>query len=400
MKPKGQNNTPCTTSTSSKCVVWNGPAIPCLEICSGDNLSEAVYAIATKVCEINSSLDLSTVDLTCLIDHTAPENKSVRTILQLLLDNQCSLKQLIDDFTPGEATITLNLNLKCLKKFDEFENEIPQNLNQVLQSLVNQACTNKDGITNLNNITTDLQDQIDNLPIPAPYVEPSITTCITGIAKKTSVAVPLIAQDLCDYKSIVGTDVDITDALGKQCKDLNITLGSTLGWDNNPQSMADSLGNLWIAYCNLLNRVKVIERSCCGPTCSKIKLGFVVTFNDDGTVDFDFTAGAGTFIPDGFTDCGSVITLTDRNGITFTPSNTVISQEGTVAGVNISSLAQGPIQVGIKTKFCLADAGGKTILTCQDCINLEFMNTNGCCVLTNTGSTAQSIIYETIITTP
>lgn len=383
---------------STRCIVWNGPSVPCLEICNGDVLSEVVHTIATKVCDLNSQLDLSAVDLTCLIDNTPPEHKDVKTIIQLLLDNQCTLKQLIDDFTPGDANITLNLNLRCLKQFDQFGNEVPQNLNQTFQSIINQVCTNKTDITNLQATTNDLQNQIDNLPAPQNYTEPSVAICTTGTSKPLSQAVPLIAKDLCDYKDLIGSADDVSAAIAKQCAGLNTLLAATLGWDSAPATLADSLGNLWIAYCNVLNRVKVIETTCCGPTCDKIKLGIIVTFNDDGTMNMAFTYGAGTFIPTGFVDCGSVITLKDKNDVTRTLVGTTISQEGLIEDISLAGLATGTVKVGIQSKFCLADETGRTILTCAGCFNLEFNNTMGCCVLTNTSTNPQTIMYKITLT--
>ena len=37
---------------SSNCVVWQGPDIACIDLCSGDTISEVTAKIATKVCDI------------------------------------------------------------------------------------------------------------------------------------------------------------------------------------------------------------------------------------------------------------------------------------------------------------------------------------------------------------
>ena len=389
----------CSASLSSKCVVWNGPKIECLNICNGETVTDVIYAIAQKVCENSSDLDLSTIDLTCLIDNTPPQDKSLKTILQLVLDNQCTLKQLIDSIdSSGSLDVQLNLNLRCIKKFDEFNNEIPQDLNQVLQSLINEVCIHKDKITVLEGTVEDLQNQIDNLPPVDPYTEPNITICQAGTPKQLSIAVPIVAKDICDYKDLIGQTEDVQNALSRQCEGLNTALGSTIGWNNTPGNLAQTVNNMWIALCNILTRVKAIETTCCAPGCDRIKLGFIATVGDN-VVDFAFTGGAGTRIPSGFVDCGSVITLVDKNGIAFTPDITAtpITQDGTIENIDISSLANGLITVNIKTKFCLLDANDDVILVCQDCVNLSFNNTNGCCVITNTGD-AQTIIYKVSIT--
>lgn len=390
----------CSASLSTKCVVWNGPRIECLNICNGDTLTDAVYTIATKVCEIAGDLDLSTVDLTCLIDQTPVTDKSLKNILEVILDNQCTLKDLIDAIDgSGSTGVELNLNLRCLKKFDEFDNEIPQDLNQTLQSIVNEVCTQKDKIAVLENTVQDLQDQIDNLPPADTYTEPNITICQSGTPKQLSVAVPIIAKDICDYKDIVGAVEDVQNALSRQCELISASVKSTVGWNNTPGNLAQSVNNIWMTLCDINNRLKAIETTCCGPSCDRIKLGFIATVGD-GVVDFAFTSGAGTLIPSGFVDCGSVITLVDKNGVEFSPNitSTPITQEGIIEDINISGLAAGLIKVSIKTKFCLLDENDSVIMTCQDCVSLEFNNTNGCCVITNTSTEPNTIIYKLNVT--
>lgn len=398
----GRINSGCIDSVSAKCVTWNGPKIACLDICTGDSVSDVIHKIASKVCNIADNQNLDNLDLSCLIDlcQSCPQDKNLATILQLLLDNQCSLKELIDNINPtNSVNVELNLNLKCLKKYDAFENEIPQDLNQVLQSLIDQVCIDKNKVTVLEGTVVDLQNQIDDLSNVDPYEESSVTTCLNTTPKKLSIVVPTIASEICNYKDLVGQISEIQDAISRQCEGLNTRLSSRIGWINNPTSLSESVNNMWIALCDIDNRVKAIEQTCCAPSCDKIKLGFLATVSDNGTVDLLFSGGAGTLIPSGFVDCGSVITLTDKNGISVIPNitNMPITQDGVIEGINISSLATGLIKVNIKTKFCLLDENGKTIMTCQDCVNLQFNNTNGCCVITNTSTESQTIIYKITI---
>lgn len=391
--------TPCTDSITTKCVTWNGPSIPCLEVCTGDSLTDVMYAVATKVCAINTSIggDISTISLDCLIDGAPPDEINIKVILELLIDNHCSLYDFAHAISTGDAVVTLNLNMRCLTHYDEFLNIVAQDLNTTLQSIVNQVCESVDDITTLNGLVAQLRTDLDAIPPPVTYVEPNVVTCTTGTSKPVSVALPLVAADLCDYKVRVGTADEIDSARTKQPTDLNALLSAVEGWDTSPLTLSDSLGNLWLAYKNLLDRVKVIENTCCGPTCEKIKLGFTVTFNDDGTVDFNFTPGAGTLIPGGFKDCGSTMTLTDKNKKVLGPLAVTIAQDGVVPGVAVSTLATGMISVSINSKFCLFDNTGKNILTCTGCFNLEFNNTMGCCIITN-GGTEQTIIYKVTIT--
>ena len=56
--------------------------------------------IAEEVCALAKPLDVSTIKIQCLLDHfntlTTPLAPTVVTYLQLLVTNQCTLKELID----------------------------------------------------------------------------------------------------------------------------------------------------------------------------------------------------------------------------------------------------------------------------------------------------------------
>jgi hypothetical protein len=404
MKPKSKILSGCTSAQSSDCIIWNGPNIPCLDLETGMSITDVEHLIACKVCEIAGELDLSDLDLSCLIEQPDldPEDKKLKLILQLLLDNQCSLKELIDSCCGSqsdESCCDLNLNLKCLKKFDDFGNEIPQDLNQTLQSLVNEVCDHKTRIEDLEDTVVDLQDQIDNLPDPVEYEEPIITTCV-AIAKPVSESVVLLATDYCNYKTSIGTPTQIQAGLAQQCDNLNTTLGSEAGWNLAPQNLAQSFSNLWIAYCNVLNRLKAIEQTCCAPSCDKIKIGILADFDSDNEeVTLNFTSGAGTLIPSGFVDCGTTLTITDKDGHIKEFSALNITQGGVVGPLSLGGLSAGTLSFNFKTKFCLLDENSTVIMTCQDCIEIEQeYDGGGCCSITNSSTEPITVIYTVQVT--
>ena len=41
MKPLNLDNSPCSP-ISSNCIVWQGPDIPCIHLCTGDTISDVV----------------------------------------------------------------------------------------------------------------------------------------------------------------------------------------------------------------------------------------------------------------------------------------------------------------------------------------------------------------------
>lgn len=394
MKPKKSNlNTGCPDALSTNCVVWNGPSITCLDICHGEVLTDVMWAIADKVCKLANDIDVTEMDISCLLDlcTSCPGEKTLKNIIQLLLDNQCKLKDLIDAIIVDPvADVELNLNLKCLRVFDEFGNEIPQNLNQTLQSMVNELCKHTDQILVLQTTVIDLQNQIDNIEINPTTSEVNISTCIASI-RPTSQQVILVADALCDFKEVVGNDTDIQVAIAQQCPNLNPLFSSNPNWDLSPDSLASSFGNLWIAYCNLLARVTNIEKTCCAPSCDKVKIGFITTFNDNNTVTLSFTSGSGSSIPAGFEDCGSILTITNQNNVTFSLP-VPIEQGADSEEIDLSLFQNGDmLTFSFDAKLC-SDG-----LVCQKCYGKVVKYINGCCTITNTSDAPISITYQTII---
>lgn len=395
---KAITNSGCPEALSSNCVVWTGDNIPCLDISYGDRISEVVCAIANKICNICKDIDMSQLDLSCLIDicEGCPEDRSVKTILQLLLDNQCKLHDLITGSSDDGTCCTIVVNMKCLKKFDDFGNEIPQDLNVALQSIINEVCIHRTTLITLQNEIDDLQDQIDNLPDPTAYTEPDITTCLTPSPTPTSEVVPIITQDYCDYKALIGNEASISTAISRQCAGLNTDFGSIDGWILNPSTLAGSFNNLWIAYCSALERLKFIEDTCCKLDCDDIDIKFQVDDNQDSDgVSIHFSALFGNKIPSIFIDCGSTISFTDKNAKVVSYS-IIIAQESTSPEYDLSMLDLSAfVTVSINAKMC-SDS-----MTCIKCISAEHTVLNGACAacdITITGTSGSVTIFYTLNT--
>ena len=56
---KSTASDPGCIPVSSDSVIWQGPKIPCICLCSGDAISEVTYKIADKRCSILSAFDLT-----------------------------------------------------------------------------------------------------------------------------------------------------------------------------------------------------------------------------------------------------------------------------------------------------------------------------------------------------
>jgi len=91
---------------SSNCVIWQGPDIACIDLCSGDTITEITFKLATKVCDlitngVVANPSLTGLDLSCLnIPGLTPTE--LVPVLQEMVTAICA-----DDGRSGKSTYTL-----------------------------------------------------------------------------------------------------------------------------------------------------------------------------------------------------------------------------------------------------------------------------------------------------
>lgn len=87
MKPLNLDSNTCTP-ISSNCIIWAGPNIECINLCKGDTVTEVVYKLATRLCELIESLQLSNYDISCL-ELACPPN-SFEELINALIQAICN----------------------------------------------------------------------------------------------------------------------------------------------------------------------------------------------------------------------------------------------------------------------------------------------------------------------
>jgi hypothetical protein len=81
--------------TSSNCVTWQGPDIPCIGLCEGDSITDVIYKLASEFCDLQEMLGIDNFDLSCI---TIPEGSSygsptnIEELLGLMIDKLCELQ--------------------------------------------------------------------------------------------------------------------------------------------------------------------------------------------------------------------------------------------------------------------------------------------------------------------
>lgn len=359
---------PCGGGTTSNCVEWQGENIECLGIEKGEYISETIKKVADEVCELMNTLDLSDLDLKCVFDlcTSCPEpEKTLKAVLELLINKICSLEEIIDNLEVSGSTGTDPvINLASCFQFTDVDGDLVVELphsaytkriaNQVCQILLNVSSL-QDDVQDLQNTVNDLQTQINNLETQIPDVS---SDCLFVGVKSIEDAWDLLDQAFCQHRTAVGLTTDINLAIAQQCEGLNTDFGSTPGWSVSPANLANSLRNLWIAFCSLRDQVL----PCCAITCEDVSVGFSAVFNQAGDgIILRFTSGNGTSIPSGMEDLGSTGTITDIDGNVQNFNITIengLEEEILLSGLNLN----GDLIVEVTAII------GNDSLNCQKCL--------------------------------
>lgn len=370
MNPINSNTEQGCSPVSSNCVIWQGPNITCINLCTGDSVSEVVYKLATEVCAMKAQLDLSEVDFDCLVSSAigTPEPEHNLTVaITLLVNKVCELNDIVNAFQNNDGSINLDFAVaipataSCFVKQDingdpvfslphsEFTKDISKKV-CALNTLVNQHSStlsnHETRITTLENADTAVND----LMVTPVCVLPTSPDVSVGVAFEA------LEQQFCNLRSITGMPTALSAALTYQCQGLasenalsvNGTMSAIPGWKSTVTTVADALQNMFITLCDMRAAVKDITLNggtglTTGFNCSSVIIDFSVSTNEARTQATVFFAGLVT-IPDGVTDCtaqGAKITFTDSAGaksiqyvnVTANKSNT-IGTTFTLTGLN------------------------------------------------------------------
>lgn len=129
----------CEELLYDNCMKYTGETIEALGICQGDPISKIHEVIIETLMEALEGTNIVPADVTLencvyLKQQLGSKNPNLSNLLQLLIDSNCTLKQLIDDLTPDPYSF----NTACLSG-------LPANPNRddILQSALNLLCSIK-----------------------------------------------------------------------------------------------------------------------------------------------------------------------------------------------------------------------------------------------------------------
>jgi len=363
------------TPVSSNCVIYQGPCLDCINVNTGDTVSDVMFELATVLCEVKDQYDLSVLDLDCLVNTSDPE-RTIEIILQLIIDKLCSI-----DPTPGpdpdtgEVIVTiascfqttdLNGDLVTSMKVSDYAKAIGIKV-CTLQSLVNQHTS-----TIANHETRIIALENEEPVVVLPKVTPN---CVVtpAVATDMDIVLEALEDQFCQLRTVTGTPTALSQGITNQCTSLNTspklsgsgTMSSIAGWKTTVSTVADSLTNLWLTICDMRAAVQAVQ-TCCSITCQDILVDYIVTIVDNGATLRIYFSGYSN-IPSGFTSCnpsGSVMNISDGLGGSYNLNIDIPVAANNPAPITVN-VADTPLSNSGTFTFTLASCLTNGTLTCN-----------------------------------
>lgn len=190
-KPLNYDKDRPSINISSSTVIWNGPDIPCIDLCNGEVIDQIIYDLATELCQVLTWLDVNSYDLSCFnLGNCKP--KDFQQLEQFILDKLCSLQQAITNINNNPESINCNLTCPvtlptCFNLTNPLPLFDPINGADAVHAIANKICdlvqtitTIQTAITTINtqiqNLTTTINNLVSSVSIP-PLV---LTSCTSG----------------------------------------------------------------------------------------------------------------------------------------------------------------------------------------------------------------------------
>jgi len=380
---------PCS-NISSNCVVWQGPDIPCINLCNGDTISDVIAKLAEELCLIINSTatepNLTGLDLFCVLPDGQTEPSTLEEILQLIIDYVCNITQ-------TAAADPINITLaECLKYNDNLGNLVTVlPIEEFSILLGNKICNILSTITLIQTTLDDHEARLivlENcvLPCSANNVNEAqvLSSCLIpgGTLINASTLLLEIERVHCNLESAVGSPSLITTAINAQCilgsdnmLNGNSTYSSIPGWVTNTNTLAESNKNLWLVVCDMYQAIQDIKLNCCPGACDSIVYNYTASVvKDNLEIPTNVALNFNTAITSsGYTDCGGSTNaiVTDVNGLTSSSVFNFNAVAGTATSVNVPLTNLNVFDnLNVSIAFCLTDGVNECKETINKTINL------------------------------
>jgi hypothetical protein len=348
MKPLNLDNSPCSP-ISSNCVIWQGPNIPCIKLCTGDTISDVIEKLATELCAVLDTLNVTNYDLSCF-NLVACDPNNFQALIQFLIERICALQtelNIIADPATSPVNGTKSASADTLIKVAPcfvIGDVTVMTVSEYAIEIGKKVCSLIDQITIINNNILNLDIRVTALEsAPAPtFTLPSIIVDCTleagviigGNSYPIDQVLNALVNDntygYCSLTSATGLPADLLAAVSQQCvsntDDSLANPGTPMAteyspnWVNTPTTISDAITNLWLTVCDA--RIGIVNNELTTVDTASIDLN--VTSNvltarvtDTGWVDLDGFAyyGVGVEKP----KCRRIGNVVHFKGTVFVP---------------------------------------------------------------------------------
>ena len=304
MKPLNLDNRPCSP-ISSNCVIWQGPDIPCIKLCTGDTVSDVIAKLATELCTVLDILNVTNYDLSCFNLVACPPN-DFQALIQFLIEQICALQ----NQTGTTTTTTRSEDLVTVADCFVVNGVTVMTVSQYAQAIGLKVCSLVSQIATINSQINDLDIRVTNLenatvvipPTPSILIDCNIGTLVAG----NSYSIDLVLDELinnatnglCSYTNtstgVLGTPAQLLSSYVTACA-FGTDVTTDPNWTPVPTTLPETITNIWIALCAAYSSTTT------------------VAVTDTSTIDLSITSGPAYNISAKITDTGWI----DLDGFTF-----------------------------------------------------------------------------------
>lgn len=405
---------------SSNCVIWQGPDIPCLTLCKGDSISDVTYKIATELCTLIEQLDIKNFDLTCF-NAICPKPENINDLIQFILDTLCAQQGCCNQ---NGTTVTAGCPADCIIEvcpafysLNSFGQQVTTlTIAEYVSQIGIKVCSLLDRVSSLESQVANITYNLNNLLAcdpcnpPAPVIVVPQPSCIGTGTDTIQNVVANIGNTLCALQTATGNPAQISNAIAKECANLDVTptlnnstvnYGSLPGWvlTTDYATAADAINNMWLVICDMRNKLYSIATTCCSNSCSDVMITMTANYSNPN-MQLTFNGSAGTWV-----DCplGMLVTITDGYGVVYTQYMSVIPNLG--AGAQTIDLTSSGLSLytnyTVQLTICVTDDGGLT----SSCSSVQLVNVTNTALcppfgFTSIKDTSISFSFSNTISTP
>jgi hypothetical protein len=303
MKPINLDNSPCSP-ISSNCVIWQGPDIPCIKLCTGDTVSDVVYKLGMELCNIMDLLDVNGYDLSCF-DLASCKPQNIQELIQFLIERICAIEtvqaeQAATPSTTGPTTRSTSADtLVTVAPCFVIGTTTVMTIAEYAQAMGTRICGIIDQITVINTQIADLDVRVTTLentpvvfpPTPSITIDCNIGTLVSGNTYTIDTVLDELINNTtngyCSYTSVLGTPANLTSSFTADCV-FGTPITSDPNWSVTPTDLSETLTNIWIAICSIYSSITPLTTQ----NSSTINLDFTANvltakINDTGWIDLD-----------------------------------------------------------------------------------------------------------------